>query len=309
MSTIRSIHRVVLCVLALVSIALGCCAGGDVRPSPSSSANEALAALERASGGRLGVFVLDTGGGRSLAWRADERFGMCSTFKLLLAAAVLQAARNGELDGDAPIGFGEGDLVPHAPVIRQKLADGVTAMTAVELARATQITSDNVAANLLIRELGGPQALTGRWRAMGDGVTRIDRFEPDMNLVPEGEQRDTTTPRAMAQTVARLFTTDLLDESDRERLAGWLVETQTGRNRLRAGFPSHWRAGDKTGSAIAAMMANKTNDVAVIWPPGGAPVVVAAYYDADGHHPGAIREQDEAVLAEVGRIVAGWLAP
>jgi len=111
----------------------------------------------------------------------------------------------------------------------------------------------------------------------------------------------------MAETVARLMDDDLLREADRKKLGEWLVETQTGLKRLRAGFPADWRAGDKTGSALMPAMSNKTNDVAVVWPPGRAPVVIAAYYDADGHHPGGIRAQDEAVLAEVGRIVYEWL--
>lgn len=296
------------CLIAGVWIALVVSLIGCAGPTSRSStdADRALAALERTSGGRLGVFALDTGSGRTLGWRADERFGMCSTFKLLLAAAVLQAHARGEIDGNAPITYSEDDLVPHAPVITAKLAEGVTALSAIELARATQLTSDNVAANLLIRKLGGPEAVTARWRAMGDTTTRIDRYEPAMNLVPDGELRDTTTPRAMAETVARLMVEDPLDESGRSALIAWLIETQTGLKRLRAGLPLDWRAGDKTGSAISPEMANKTNDVAVIWPPGRAPIIVAAYYDADGHHAGGIRAQDEAVLAQVGRIVADW---
>ncbi len=290
---------------ALLAVVLVACA--SQRPNTAATLDHALAELERVSGGRLGVFVLDTGSGRSLAWRGDERFGMCSTFKLLLAAVVLQAHERGELDGHAPIAFTESDLVPHAPVITAKLSGGVNAMSALELARATQLTSDNAAANLLIRELGGPEALTARWRAMGDTVTRIDRYEPAMNLVPEGESRDTTTPRAMAETVGRLMGDGLLGQAGRDELAGWLVDTQTGLKRLRVGLPTDWRAGDKTGSAISAGMANKTNDVAVVWPPDRAPVIIAAYYDADGHYPGGIRAQDEAVLAEVGSIVADWL--
>lgn len=301
----RVVRPLVMCMLAFASMAFADGAGKQVQPSPTGG--RAFAELEHASGGRLGVFALDAGSGRSLAWRADERFGMCSTFKLLLAAVVLQAVERGELDGAKPISFGEDDLVPHAPVIKAKLEEGIAAMSAIELARAAQLTSDNVAANLLIRELGGPDAVTARWRAMGDTVTRLDRYEPAMNLVQLDDARDTTTPRAMAETVARLMGDDLLRGADRKALSEWLVETQTGLKRLRAGFPADWRTGDKTGSALAPMMPNKTNDVAVIWPPGRAPVVIAAYYDADGHYPGAIRAQDEAVLAEVGRIVFEWL--
>lgn len=274
--------------------------------SHSSANTSALAALEQINGGRLGVFALDTGTGQTLSWRADEHFGMCSTFKLPLAAAVLQAAASDEIDADAPISFDHDDLVPHAPVLEARLAAGKPAMSAIELARAAHLTSDNAAANLLIHELGGPEAVTARWRAMGDAITRLDRLEPDMNRVTPGDPRDSTSPQAMAHLVARLFTTDLLTAADRDRLAGWMMETTTGQQRLRAAVPHDWRAGDKTGSAIIPGMPNKTHDVAVFWPPNRAPVVIAAYYEADDHHPGDIRPQDEAVLAEVGRIVVAW---
>jgi beta-lactamase class A len=270
--------------------------------TPSSPA-DALAALERQHGGRLGVYVLDAEApSRAHGHRADERFGLCSTFKLLLAAVVLREADAGRLDLNTPLRFGKDDLVPYAPVVEKHLAEG--AMSIGALAEATQVTSDNVAANLLLRELGGPAGFTAKLRAMGDTGTRLDRIEPAMNRVLPGEEHDTTTPRAMAETVARLFTTDLLSPASQERLKNWMIATQTGTRRLRAGFPPGWTAGDKTGTAYSAGMANKYNDVAVAWRAGQAPLVVAAYYEADGHYP-EMRAQDEAVLAAVGRIAAG----
>lgn len=266
---------------------------------------EPLRALELAQGGRLGVFAVDTDSGRTLGWRADERFALCSTFKLLLAGVVLHEHQAGRLDGDAPIVFSADDLVPYAPVIQARLDAGIQALSALDLARATQVTSDNVAANLLIRRLGGPGAVTARWRSLGDQVSRLDRWEPEMNRVPPGEIRDTTTPRAIATTTARLFSGEVLDSGRREQLADWLVETATGLNRLRAGLPSDWRAGDKTGTGLMAGMANKYNDVAVAWPPDRAPIVIACYYEADGHYP-RIRAEDEAVHAQAARIVVDW---
>lgn len=292
-------------LLAIVATGLAACTVEPSGPNDEHVAVQTLRALEAAHGGRLGVFVLDTGSGRTLAWRADERFALCSTFKLLLAGLVLHEHEAGRLDGEAAIEFSAADLVPYAPVIQARLDEGVAALPALELARATQITSDNVAANLLTRRLGGPDAVTAGWRSLGDAVTRLDRWEPEMNRVLPGEERDTTTPRAIAQTTARLITGDLLSPAGRETLAQWLVDTRTGLRRLRAGLPAEWRAGDKTGTAYAEGMANKYNDVAVAWPPGRAPLVIAAYYEADGHHPG-MRAQDEAVLAEVGRIVTTW---
>lgn len=275
--------------------------GGD----PDDGAAAQLAALERASGGRLGVHALDTGSGASLGWRQDERFALCSTFKLLLAGLVLREVEAGRIDGAAPIAFSAADLVPHAPVVQAALDAGTTSMTALELARAAQVTSDNVAANLLIDRLGGPAAITAALRALGDPTTRLDRREPALNLVPPGELRDTTTPEAIARTTAALVAGEVLSPAGRETLAQWLVDTGTGLRRLRAGFPAHWRAGDKTGTGIAPVMANKHNDVAVAWPLGRAAIVVACYFEADGHHPQA-RAVDDAVLAQVGAIAAAW---
>jgi beta-lactamase class A len=268
---------------------------------------EALYELERANGGRLGVCVYDSAGsGSAYGHRMDERFGLCSTFKLLLAAAVLREHAAGRIDGEEGLAFSEADRVPHMPVIEAALAAGRTEMSLFELAEATQKTSDNVAANLLIRRLGGPAAVTALWRAMGDTETRIDRYEPEMNRVPPGELRDTTTPRSMASTVARLFSDDaLLPASAQAQLAQWMRDTQTGLRRLRAGLPQAWKAGDKTGTGILKGMGNKHNDVAIAWPPGRPPIVIAAYYEAAEHHP-RMRAEDDAVLAEVGRKVSAW---
>ncbi len=269
---------------------------------PARDRAERLTALERASGGRLGVHVLDTGNPASAyGHRSDERFGMCSTFKLLLAGMVLQQAEAGLLDLERPIRFGRADLVPYAPVIEAHLETGE--LSIAELARAAQTRSDNVAANLLLRELGGPETFTSRLREWGDAVTRLDRIEPSLNLVPPGELRDTSTPRAMAESVARLVAGDLLGDASRQRLRQWLIDTDTGLARLRRGFPSDWVAGDKTGTAVHPSMPNRHNDVAVVWPPDAAPLVIAAFYEAPEHFSSP-RAEDEAVLADVGRVVA-----
>ncbi len=274
-------------------------------PLQADAAIQALTDVEARSGGRLGVCLLDTGSGRSIGHRVDQRFGMCSTFKLLLAAAILREADAGRLDLLTFVEYGKDDMVPHAPVTTKHLEQG--GMSIVALAEAAQLTSDNVAANLLLRQLGGPAGFTRILRSMGDPETRVDRMEPEMNLVPSGEQRDTTTPRAMAHSVARIITGDVLSAAARDRLEQWMIATETGRKRIRAGLPADWRAGDKTGTGLAPSMANKHNDVAVAWPPGRAPLVIAAFFEAPGHFP-HMRPQDDAVLAEVGRIAAGWVA-
>lgn len=253
-----------------------------------------LKAVEMMAGGRLGFAMLDTGNGKLLGHREDERFGMCSTFKLPLAALVLQAAERGELDLDKLIPITRADLVAHAPVTQTRVG---RSMSIRELAEAAQLTSDNVAANLLVKQLGGPEGVTQRLRKLGDEVTRLDRLEPDLNQVVGADPRDTTTPRAMVSTVEKLVLGDALRPSNRQLLVTWMVNTKTGQHRLRAGVPTGWKVGDKTGTGLFREMPNRTNDVAVIWPPDEAPLVVAAFHEAPAHHPNS-RLPGEAVLAE-----------
>lgn len=178
-------------------------------------------------------------------------------------------------------------------------------MRIVDLAQAAQTTSDNVAANLLMRQLGGPTGVTTLLRELGDTQTRLDRWEPEMNLVTPGEVRDTTTPQAMAHTVHRLFDGDTLSPASTDLLRQWMIATTTGKARLRAGLPGDWIVGDKTGTGIAADMANKHNDVAVVWSGDRPVLIIAAYFEADGHYD-HMRPTDDAVLAQVGRVVADW---
>ncbi|PZU47430.1 MAG: class A beta-lactamase [Sphingomonas sp.] len=257
-----------------------------------------LQALESIAGGRLGFALLDTGTGKIMGHRLDERFGLCSTFKLPLAALVLRAADKGELKLDQLIPISKADLVPHAPDTASKVGQG---MTIKELARAAQVSSDNVAANLLIKKLGGPAGVTKRLRALGDSVTRLDRMEPELNRVIGDDPRDTSSPRAMAETVALLMTGNHLSPASQAQLKRWMIETQTGKRRLRAVAPPGWTAGDKTGTGVTPGMRNRVNDVAIFWPPKGAPLVAVAFYEAPGHFP-TTRPQDENVLVQAMQI-------
>ncbi len=292
-------RRTMLCGSAALTISA--CAP-KAPPAVMVTASAAMADLEAKSGGRLGAFVLDTASGKMSGHRHDELFGMCSTFKLALAAAVLQLADEGLLDAEMPLRYGEADMIPNSPVTRENLSKG--AMSIIALAEATQKTSDNAAANLLIRHIGGPLALTAIFRSWGDPVTRLDRYETAMNNVPPGEVRDTTSPQAFARTMAKLLAGDeLLKPASRDRLVQWMIDTKTGSQRVRKGLPQSWRAGDKTGSGWGSTYDNKTNDVAIFWPPARPPVIVTAYYEADGRYD-EVRDADQAVLAEVGRIAA-----
>jgi beta-lactamase class A len=269
---------------------------------PASDPAGALAALESRTGGRLGVGLLHTGSGRLIGHRLDERFAMCSTFKLPLAAVVLREADQGRLRLDEAVAITKADLVPYAPVVEPKVGQ---TMTFAALAEAAQTTSDNAAANLLLRRLGGPAAFTAALRGLGDTVTRLDRTEPALNLVKPGEEHDTTSPRAMATLLGRVLAGDALTAASRDRLIGWMVGTTTGGKRLRAGLPPSWRSGDKTGTAQADVMTDKVNDIGITWPPGQAPVVITAYFDSS-RRTDATQPADEAALAEVGRIAAAW---
>jgi beta-lactamase class A len=264
----------------------------------------ALVDLEQKSGGRLGVCILDTATGRRLGHRIDERFAMCSTFKMPLAAAILRQTDRGKLSLDTFVPYTKADMVFNAPVTQANLAKG--GMTIGALAEAAQKQSDNPAANLLLKQLGGPEGFTQFFRDLGDDVTRIDRFEPEMNKVDPGDERDTTSPRAMANTVAKILTGDALKPASREVLIQWMIDTTTGAKRIRAGLPADWRAGDKTGTGLDGTW-GKYNDNAIAWPPGKAPLIITAYYNVE-NPTDEIRDKDQAVLAEVGRIATAWIS-
>ncbi len=163
-------------------------------------------------------------------------------------------------------------------------------MSIVALAQAAQEISDGVAANLLIKRLGGPTAVTGKFREMGDMVTRLDRYEPDLGLVLSADLRDTTSPLAMAQLVGRITTGDILQRGSPERLLGWMENTKTGPRRLRAGLPAEWRSGNKTGTGRTEGTTNKCNDIAITFPPRRSPIIIAAYFDS-GEYTGKDRSR------------------
>lgn len=258
-----------------------------------------FADLEVSAGGQLGVAVLI--GDRLIGHRLDERFAMCSTFKMPLVGVVLQKVDRGELSLDQNVPITPDDLVFYSPVVDGLVESGGASLRV--LLQAAQTQSDNTAANLLLRLIGGPAGFTASLRALGDPVTRLDRYEPEMNAVAPGEEQDTTTPEAMARLASTLLLGDALSLSSRELLLRWMIETNTGQKRLRAGFPPEWRAGDKTGTGISEGLANRLNDVAIALPDDGPPRIIAAYYRTDGYHP-SMRDEDQAVLAEVGRIAA-----
>jgi beta-lactamase class A len=261
--------------------------------------DDKLSQLEAASGGRLGVAVLDTGSGARSNHRGDERFPLCSTFKLLASAAVLKRVEQGREHLDRRVTFLASDIVVNSPMTKDRV--GGAGMTMAELCEAAMTLSDNTAGNLLLASIGGPQALTAYARSIGDATTRLDRIEPDLGEAVPGDPRDTTTPTAMLGNLRTLVFGDALAPGSREQLIRWLRANRTGDTRLRAGLPAGWQCGDKTGSGEHGA----TNDVGVLWPPQGAPIIVTIYLTETSAEPG----RRNAALAEVGRAVAAELRP
>jgi len=260
----------------------------------ASDAAAQLAALEHAHGGKLGVFAHDTGSGRTVGHRADERFLMCSTMKAALAGATLARADKGLERLDRRVPYRKTDLLDYAPVTKAHVAEG--GMTVEALCAAAVQESDNTAAILLLRQLGGNPPLTRFVRGLGDSVSRFDRPEPFLNRAKG--VLDTTTPRGAAAGLRTLLLGDALSPASRAKLWGWMETSTPGKHRLRAGLPADWRIAHKTGTSGQG----QSNDISVIRPPRGAPLIVTAYYLA----PQLSDDRRDAVIAEAARIVARW---
>jgi beta-lactamase class A len=265
--------------------------------STSDFANRILSIEERA-GARIGVAALDTGRGKRLDYRSEERFPMCSTFKFLAAAAVLRRVDEKQ-DQLEFIRYDAKDILEYAPVTKAHLKDG--GMTLGALCAAAIEQSDNTAGNLLLDAIGGPVGVTNFARTVGDEMTRLDRKEPELNSAIPGDERDTTAPAAMCADMQRLVLGSVLSESSRHQLEDWLQHNETGALMIRAGVPKTWTVGDKTGRCGNGA----TNDVAIIRPSGRAPILVAIYSigstsSADDH---------AAIVAEVARAVVEFLTP
>lgn len=272
---------------------------------PAASGQEALQpsgfpAIEARIGGRVGVCAVDTGSGPLLGYRQQERFAMASTFKWLLAAAALQRIERGDWALAHSLPFSRADILPNSPVTEKAIVQetGNGRLPVVTLAEAIVTVSDNCAANLLLDEMGGPESFTVFVRRAGDLQTRLDRRETDLNRNDPNDPRDTTTPEAMALTAQSIFTTDdVLKNTSRGILTNWLRKASTGRDRLRAGLPASWRAGNKTGTGGNGAH----NDVAIAFPPSRAPIVIASYVSESA----ALNMDKAAAHAEIARIVVG----
>ena len=255
---------------------------------------KAVTDIEARSGGRLGVAVTDARGNLLFGHRADERFAMCSTFKLLLAGQVLERAANG-ISLRTPLSFARTDLVPYSPGTEKLLgADGKGEQRLGFAARDAVVLSDNTAANLILKQMGGSAVFTAALHGAGDTVTRLDRIEPELNENALGDVRDTTSPAAMAKSAASYVFGNRLHADYRGQLRGWMIESETGLKRIRGGLPQGWLAGDKTGTCGTAY-----NDVAFVEEPGGAKYMIAVYLD----RPAVRGDAANAAIADVARAV------
>jgi beta-lactamase class A len=294
------IDRRTFLAAAAASLAAGCTRSG---PAPGHDpALDARFEAIRATlgpGGRLGVAAIDTGSGRELRFDADSRYAMASTFKLPLAGFVLGLVESGEVSIDEELAFGPGDPLDNSPTIEANRARG--RLPVWQLCAAIVEVSDNSAANLLLRRTGGPEALTRFIRGCGDPVTRLDRFEMDLNSNLPGDPRDTTSPAAMAGLARKLVLGNRLAVENRNRLSLWLKKSVPGPDRLKAGLPAPpWLVGHKTGTGANGAV----NDVAVAWRSGKPPIVIACYQSGgDAELPARA-----AVHASVGRLVGETFA-
>lgn len=277
--------------LSMLPEVCGAAAGRD-----AGAAQARLAQIEAGMDGRLGLYALDTASGAALAYRDMEAFPMCSTFKLMLAGAIL--GRSVAMDGllRQRIPYGRSRLVSYSPVTERHAGRG---MTVSALCAAALRYSDNTAANLLLELLGGPAALTAYARSLGDRQFRLDRWETELNAAIPGDARDTTTPGAMAGSLRQLALGHALPPRQRMQLQDWLIGNTTGAARIRAGIPGDWRVGDKTGSGSYGT----ANDVALLWPPRRGPVVLAIYTT---RHDREAESRNDAIAA-AARVVADWL--
>lgn len=254
----------------LLQGAIVCAAAMALPAWAADPVTEQLQQLEQSEGVTLGLWALDTATGKQLAYRAEQRFAFCSTFKAILAGAILHQSQKDPGLLQRRIPYGKEQLVVYSPITEKHVGKG---MTVAELCAATVQYSDNTAGNLLLEQVGGPAGLTAFARSMGDPVFRLDRNEPGLNTAIPGDLRDTTTPIAMGTTLQRLLLTDALPVAGRVQLQAWLKGNTTGDARIRAGLPQGWVVGDKTGSGDYGV----ANDVAIIWPEGRAPWILVVF--------------------------------
>ncbi|MDX3533825.1 class A beta-lactamase [Streptomyces sp. MB09-01] len=275
--------------------------GGNSGDGRDGEVVRQLRGLEREYGARLGAYARDTATGRTVLYRADELFPLCSLFKTPAVAAVMR-----DLDRDGQflarrIHYTQEDVTSAGGgTVTERPENIAGGLTVAELCSAAIAQSDNAAANLLLRELGGPTAVTAFCRSVGDRTTRLDRWEPELNSAEPSRVTDTTSPRAIGRTYGRLVLGDVLAPRHRELLTRWLLANTTSADRFRAGLPADWVIGDKTGTGSYGT----NNNVGIAWPPGRPPVVLAVLTTK----PEAAAPRTDALVARAATALAAALS-
>ncbi|TMR14891.1 class A beta-lactamase [Nonomuraea turkmeniaca] len=300
---------------AATALAISLVAGGTIgtgtasatsvaaAPAVSSQAKvnvrKELRALEKAFKGRIGAYAVDTATGKTVTYRAGERFPLLSTFKAMACAAVLHKARTSDPGlMNKVLHWTADEVLDYSPVTEKHVKDG---LTVAQLCEATITLSDNTAGNLILKQIGGPAGLTEYFRSLKDPISRLDRYEPGLNDWTPKDKRDTTTPAAIARDLRALTSGNALHAKDREQINTWLIATRTGDARIRAGLPKTWTIGDKTGTNSTGFGGG--NDIAVIWPEkGAAPIIMAIYTNRT---PGLAT--DDKTIAKTATILARGL--
>ncbi|MFD9816430.1 class A beta-lactamase [Streptomyces sp. NPDC059080] len=266
-----------------------------VAPSHARPIAQDLRQLEQKFSARLGIYAVDTGTGREVAYRDGERFPFNSTFKALAAGEVLKQST---LSGmNEVVRYSQDDLVPNSPVTEKHVGAG---MTLQALCDAAVRYSDNTAANLLFDKLGGPKGLNAALKKLGDQVTRMERPEPLLSTWDPKSTRDTTTPRALAKDLRAYVLGKVLRPAERAQLTTWLRTNTTGDTLIRAGVPKSWVVGDKTGMGSNY---GTRNDIAVLWPAHSSPIVVSILSSRDAEDA----TPDDKLIAEAASVVARTL--
>lgn len=292
----NTLRQTTLMVAAVMPLLLGSAPLWAQTANAKTHIQQQLSDLEKSSGGRLGVALIDTGDNSQILYRGDERFAMCSTSKVMAVSALLKQSETDKNLLDRRMAIKQSDLVNYNPIAEKHLDTG---MTLGEFSAATIQYSDNTAMNKILEHLGGPAKVTTFARSIGDKTFRLDRTEPTLNTAIPGDERDTTSPLAMAKSLQNLTLGKALGEPQRAQLVEWMKGNTTGGASIRAGLPASWVVGDKTGSGDYGT----TNDIAVIWPANHAPLVLVTYFT----QPQQNAEARKDVLAAAAKIVTEGL--
>lgn len=265
-----------------------------VAKTPAPQLHRKFAELENKYDARLGVYAIDTGTNRKVSYRPQERFAYASTYKALAAGVLLQQYSMDQLD--ELVTYNSEDIVSYSPVTQLHVDTG---MTLGEVAEAAVRYSDNTAGNLLLEKLGGPEGFETALRQIGDHVTQADRNETDLNSAVPGDKRDTSTPKALATSLRALTVSDLLPTEKRTILTDWMRGNATGDTLIRAGAPTGWEVDDKSGAGSYGTR----NDIAIVWPPNRAPIVIAVLSSRDTQNA----TFDNTLIAEAAKVALNAL--